>query len=186
MTSSHHFLEHERRRYLFESIALPEVLQEATAQMQSLAAAHGVRLRCRQWAPCLVQARRTALLVLVKNLIRNAIAHSPPGAMVSITAYDFGFSVRDEGAGIARSDFAHLYKWFWQKNPGTGGAGIGLAVAQAIAGDHGWALQAFNAEPGAVFLCEIDTLRDTPRDTVHEPPRQSSELTARKRPGTFD
>jgi two-component system sensor histidine kinase QseC len=173
MSYSHHFLEQERRHDLFESIALPEILHEATAQLQTFAAAHAVGLRCRQWAPCLVQARRTALMVLVKNLISNAIVHSPPGAVVSITAYDFGFSVRDEGAGIAPGDFVNLYKWFWKKIPGAGGLGIDLAVAQAIAGDHGWALQAFNAEPGAVFLCEIDT------------PQQTPEMTARNRQGTF-
>jgi signal transduction histidine kinase len=91
--------------------------------------------------------------VLVKNLVENAILHSPPDAVVAVTLGADDLCVRDEGAGIAPEHMQKLFTRFW-RGPGRrdSGAGLGLAICAEIAVAHGWNLSARNAEPGAEFV----------------------------------
>ena len=92
------------------------------------------------------------MFVLVKNLVENAIQHSPRGAVVTIAVGARGIVVRDEGAGIAPEHLGELFKRFW-RGPARrdSGAGLGLAICFEIATAHGWTLAARNAACGAEF-----------------------------------
>jgi len=99
------------------------------------------------------QADRGALFTLLKNLLENAIQHSPPHGVVRLTADARQISVRDEGAGIPARDLPLIFDRFWR---GAGrrdeGAGLGLAICQEIALAHGWRLTARAASPGTEFM----------------------------------
>jgi signal transduction histidine kinase len=49
-------------------------------------------------------------------------------------------SVRDNGEGIQAQDIPHIFERFYRgeksRNRGTGGAGLGLAIAQGIVRAH--------------------------------------------------
>jgi signal transduction histidine kinase len=50
-------------------------------------------------------------------------------------------SVRDRGEGIRAEDLPHIFERFYRgeksRNRGTGGAGLGLAIARGIVRAHG-------------------------------------------------
>jgi len=88
----------ESGNYQMAAVDLPVVAGEATAFLQRLAQRGSVHLDLRVadgLAPR--RADRSALFVLLKNLIENAIQHSPAGAVVTVDMRANGVSVRDEG-----------------------------------------------------------------------------------------
>jgi two-component system OmpR family sensor kinase len=77
------------------------------------------------------------------NLIENALVHGPRDGAVSVELRaDDGrarISVKDEGAGPAPGERAHIFERFWRGDAAGGrpGAGLGLPIVAAIAQRHG-------------------------------------------------
>jgi len=93
------------------------------------------------------------LAQLFTNLIDNAVKHSPRGASVSVRgAREEGQAVvrvRDRGSGLPGGAQTRLFRRFYRgENAQQSGAGLGLAIAQAIAVAHGGAITARNVEAG--------------------------------------
>lgn len=90
-----------------------------------------------------------SLSMLVVNLVSNAIHHQDPGGSVSIhlsrNGSDAVLEVRDTGRGIAPEHLPHLFDRFYRIDPAraaTGGhSGLGLAIAKAIADNHGGTIE---------------------------------------------
>lgn len=100
----------------------------------------GVRIDpdVRQW-----QADRGALFTLLKNLLENAIQHSPVGGVVALTANASGFSVTDQGPGVLPEHLLRIFDRFWRSPQRRDeGTGLGLAICSEIALAHGWRMQA--------------------------------------------
>ncbi|HLZ71761.1 MAG TPA: HAMP domain-containing sensor histidine kinase [Dehalococcoidia bacterium] len=94
------------------------------------------------------------------NLLENAIRFTPPGGEVRLRwregAGRLVFSVADTGPGIPPQDLPRLFDPLFRgessRNRQTGGAGLGLTIAQRILTAHGGELTAANgAAGGAVF-----------------------------------
>jgi CheY-like chemotaxis protein len=94
----------------------------------------------------------SALQILV-NLLLNAIAFSPPGATVTLSAEDrtetIGFRVADQGPGVPAERADSLLSG--PSSTRRGGAGIGLTHSAALACDKGGRLRLAQPGPGAVF-----------------------------------
>ena len=93
--------------------------------------------------------RPTWLRRALRNLIGNALRYGGV-ARVSL-ARESGFAViriEDDGPGIAEGDMARMMDPFTRADPSrnteTGGAGLGLALARAIADQHGGAITLAN------------------------------------------
>jgi two-component system heavy metal sensor histidine kinase CusS len=83
---------------------------------------------------------------LVRNLLENAVRHSPPGGRVIVEAACAGgcieLSVSDEGDGVSEADRGQLFEPFFRASSAdTPGAGLGLAIAREIARAHGGDIQ---------------------------------------------
>lgn len=82
---------------------------------------------------------------VLNNLISNALRHTQPGGRVSIWVRRSGSSVEvtvsDTGEGIRAEDIPQIFERFYRgeksRNRGTGGAGLGLAIARGIIRAHG-------------------------------------------------
>ena len=148
----------EARNYQMAETDVGAVAGEAVAFLQRLAQRGNVHLDLRiadELPPRRVD--RGALFVLLKNLIENAIQHSPSGAVVTVDVRADGFSVRDEGDGIPPEHLPELFKRFWRgASRRDTGAGLGLAICHEIALAHGWSLVARNGTAGAEFLVSFD------------------------------
>ena len=101
----------------------------------------------------------SALVLAVGNLVQNAIRHSPRNAVVDIqSGRDLGravLGVRDRGPGIDELEVSRLLQPFQRGAVAeAGGAGLGLALTQAIVTAHGGKLELCNA-PESGLLAQI-------------------------------
>ena len=102
------------------------------------------------------------------NLLGNARKFTPAGGQITLTAELLGgearFSVADTGPGIPAEHLPHVFDRFWQaQRAQRGGAGLGLAIAQAIVAAHGGHI-AVQSEPGrgSTFHFTLPLARGTP------------------------
>jgi two-component system sensor histidine kinase KdpD len=89
------------------------------------------------------------------NLLENALRHGGPVGTVRVAARvegrDAVLEVSDEGPGFPAEDVDRIFEKFYRARGGTG-AGLGLAIAKAIATAHGGTIRAETGRPkGAVF-----------------------------------
>ncbi len=81
----------------------------------------------------------------LRNVVTNAIQHSPPGSEVVVaTAVEADRAVvrvTDHGPGIAEADLPYVFERFYRADRSRGGArtgsGIGLTVARELIGANG-------------------------------------------------
>ncbi|MGC1331427.1 ATP-binding protein [Pseudomonas sp.] len=87
----------------------------------------------------------------LRNLLDNALRHSPAHAPVALSVSDGGaqacFLVRDHGPGIAAADLPNLTQRFWRSSQ-SAGCGLGLAIVQAIVQRCGGGLAFDSGEDG--------------------------------------
>jgi len=147
----------EPQNYRIEAIDPRATVQEVFDYMGRVADRRGVRLGLRvaddlrQW-----QADRGALFTLLKNLLENAIQHSPAGAVVALTVQRSGFAVRDEGPGVPPEHLPRLFERFWRgPDRREEGAGLGLSICMEIAMAHRWRLTARNTGRGLEMVAEV-------------------------------
>lgn len=136
-------------------IAVLPVLQDAVQCIERIGHPHDVTVVLIQRAGCtpMVDADSAALFVLVKNLLENAVEHSPAGSTVQLTLSDAGFDVQDQGAGVAEADRIHLFKRFWRARASVHeGAGLGLAICREICDMHGWEVDHDPGRSGGCFV----------------------------------
>ncbi|MBU6429892.1 MAG: hypothetical protein KGR26_12840, partial [Cyanobacteria bacterium REEB65] len=96
-------------------------------------------------APALVLGDARLLARAIGNLVDNALKYTPQGGHLALrTGRDNGhsvFTVADDGPGIAAGSQEHLFEPFYRpdgaRSRQTGGVGMGLAIARAIAERHG-------------------------------------------------
>src|SRR5262249_50843237 len=104
--------------------------------------------------PVEVKGNAHAIEDALRNLIENAIAHTPPGTEVTVTV-DRGrrVEVADRGSGVPAKDRENIFKRFWRGGGETNeGAGLGLAIVSEIMRAHrGSVSVADNPGGGAVF-----------------------------------
>jgi two-component system sensor histidine kinase QseC len=148
----------EARNFQMSDTDLGAVAAEAVGFLQRLAQRGNVHLDLR--VPDALAPRRAdrgPVFVLLKNLVENAIQHSPSGAVVTVDVRASGISVRDEGDGIPPEHLGELFKRFWRGAARRDtGAGLGLAICHEIALAHGWSVVARNGAVGAEFLVSFE------------------------------
>jgi two-component system, OmpR family, sensor histidine kinase KdpD len=112
---------------------------------------------------------------LFVNVLENASKYTPPRSEIRMRAAQDGrtlvVDVTDFGPGVPAGEEEHIFERFHRVAPaGVRGAGLGLAIARAIAQVHGGRLTASNGPAGgAVFRLTLPLL---------EPPATSAEAGA--------
>ncbi len=127
------------------AVQLRDLVEGALESMKLRAKESGITLRSRLEELPPVNADAARIGQVLRNLLTNAITHTPAGGSVEVGARaEPGFvtvSVIDTGPGIAAEHLPHVFERFYRADPSraraTGGAGLGLAIVKSIVEAHG-------------------------------------------------
>jgi two-component system, OmpR family, sensor kinase len=143
---------------------ITSLLARSVERADARAAAAGVTCRVSAAAGLSAVVDAGRIRQAVDNLVDNALRFAPRGTEVVISAEFAGPSlvieVRDAGPGFPAEFLPHAFERFRRPDHGrarsAGGAGLGLAIVQAIAVAHGGRAVASNRpEGGAVVRLEV-------------------------------
>lgn len=128
-----------------ETVSVAEIAHEAVEALTPLAARQKVTMRITADGICLAIANTLDVSRAIRNLIENAIRHSPADGVVTVGVTTTGdcvqVNVRDAGTGFPADFRAHAFDPFTRADPAralhSGHSGLGLAIARALVQQHG-------------------------------------------------
>lgn len=143
---------------------LSELVDEAVESMRPLAQGSQVRLSLDTTARAIVDGEPAQLARVLRNLIDNAIRHSPHDGVVEVfVEVDPALAVvrvRDHGDGFAEHIRSTAFEAFTRADEArdvrTGTAGLGLAIARGIIVAHGGEI-GIGAGPGGEVWFSLPT-----------------------------
>jgi signal transduction histidine kinase len=88
--------------------------------------------------PVWVRGHTEALFRAVRNLIENAIRHTPAGVSIEVEVSESGMvRVLDDGPGVPAADREAIFRRFWRRDRGKAESrGLGLAIVARVAEAH--------------------------------------------------
>ena len=86
----------------------------------------------------LVKAEENSLIQVFRNILDNAIRHSPPETIITVSGQNhkrtFIFDLQDEGSGIPEQHQKRIFERFYRVNKErsreSGGTGLGLSICR--------------------------------------------------------
>jgi two-component system sensor histidine kinase SenX3 len=119
------------------------------------------------------------ILSAVGNLVENAVAYSPEGSRVVVTARAEGsmvlLTVSDQGIGIAPTEIDRIFERFYRVDPArartTGGTGLGLSIVKHVAATHGgevkvWSVQGEGSSFTLALPSRVERSSGRPSETA--------------------
>nr|BDT35390.1 PAS domain-containing protein [Myxococcus sp. MH1] len=120
--------------------------------------------------PVRMDSRR--LFHVFRNVLENAVQHSPAGATVRVSTAVLEeegrawvrCTVRDGGPGFREEDLPHVFEPFFSKR--RGGTGLGLSIVQRILEEHQGAIRLGNHPEGGAEVTLLLPAVSSPPATV--------------------
>ncbi len=150
--------------------ALAGIVEQAVAMLRPQAEARGLALEVDLPADLpLLDVDSERVGQVLRNLLNNAAAHTPPGGRIAVAARmedrQVAVSVRDTGAGISPEHVPHVFDRFYRADQSrarqTGGAGLGLAIARQLVVAHGGSIRVESqVGQGSVFTFTLPVAAD--------------------------
>jgi signal transduction histidine kinase len=153
------------------AIDLGAAIHEVERELDGLRRERDLRLESIVPVGTIVVVDPGHLARVLRNVVGNAMTHSPDGARVSVAvdaptaAPLVAIRVTDEGPGIAPADVPHIFERFYRADPSravdprTGrrsGSGIGLTIARELLAANGGRIGVERTDPGGTtFLIEL-------------------------------
>jgi two-component system, OmpR family, sensor histidine kinase CiaH len=139
----------------YDELDLGAVVEGSAASMRSLATERGITLDISATPELRIRGSREQLRQLVVILVDNALRYTGSGGHVEVdvTGRDGSaiVAVTDTGIGIPPEALGQVFERFYRadeaRNRDSGGAGLGLAIAQKLVDEHGGSIAAESA-PG--------------------------------------
>jgi two-component system, OmpR family, manganese sensing sensor histidine kinase len=125
-------------------VILDKVLQDLLTLLEPAAHDRKITLQSNLMPGLIVLGDASKLNRLFSNLLENGLQYTPPGGTVKLTLGRINrfaiVSVEDTGMGIAPEKLKLVFQRFWRADRArsyrSGGQGLGLSIAQAIAQQH--------------------------------------------------
>ena len=126
-----------------DDVDLAELVDEAVEALAPVGRRKGVRVLVETGGPVRVRGGASELGRVVRNLLDNALRHSPDRGTVHVAVLvrdEAIVRVRDEGPGFPAAFAARAFDPFTKadpaRGPGSGAAGLGLALARRLVEAH--------------------------------------------------
>jgi two-component system, OmpR family, sensor histidine kinase BaeS len=132
-----------------EIVGIGSIAADASAAISAAAVSRGVEI-VTQGDDVELDADPVRLTQILVNLLANAVRHTPPGGVVTVTteavAGDVMVTVADSGPGIS-GDPQRIFDRF-VRAADSGGSGLGLTIARQLVDLHGGTVVATNDPAG--------------------------------------
>lgn len=148
----------------WESVDVPELLQDVATSFSGQAEAAGTRLVVEvsgDTASNLVVVGDAGRLdQVIGNLVANALRHTQSGGAIVLDAAPLHpeavrLTVSDTGRGIPADQLPHIFDRFWSRGSDSG-AGLGLAIARRLVEAHGGTISATSSVgQGTTFTIDL-------------------------------
>lgn len=147
-----------------ERVDMSDLVEGELLQFESVAFERNVHLESDVEAAIGVQGDASRLHRLVSTLLDNACKYADDGGAVRVelhrTARQAELRVRNSGPAIAPEDLPHVFDRFYRADKARarddGGYGLGLAIARAVAEEHGGTIAVTSDdEHGTVFTVTL-------------------------------
>lgn len=157
-------LEMDETRAALDEVDGEALLEEIVADADFEAHHRQRAVRIEESAPCSIIGDRELLRRAIENVVRNAIFYTAQGTAVEIAlrcspeSGEAVIRVRDHGPGVPESELSELFRPFHRvetaRDRQSGGAGLGLAIAERAVRLHHGSIEARNA-PGGGLMVEL-------------------------------
>ncbi len=123
------------------TVDLARIAHAAVTEMLPLGEARGAQIGLEAAQPANLQGDASALLGLARNLIDNALRHTPIGSRIEVEVSgsddEVCLSVDDDGPGIPVQERERVFDRFYRRSAGDdAGSGLGLAIVKAVVDRH--------------------------------------------------
>jgi two-component system sensor histidine kinase CpxA len=141
------------------SVNLTEIVSQIVRDADFESREHNGSVKLTADEQFFVQADAKLLQSAIENIVRNAVAYTEPGTPVEVllqserrsNASFVRFTVRDYGPGVPESELVNIFQPFYRvsdaRDRQSGGAGLGLAIAERVIRIHGGTIRAENTTP---------------------------------------
>ncbi|HVW80667.1 MAG TPA: HAMP domain-containing sensor histidine kinase [Mycobacteriales bacterium] len=152
-------------------VDLLEIAHDIVEDSRRMAPQRTIDLHTDLASPPVVIGDEARLRQVVRNLMTNALTHTPEDAIVSVEvsvdseAKTAAVAVADTGPGLSAEDAERVFERFYRADPsrnrGAGGSGLGLSIVAGLVAAHGGRVT-LDTDPGegARFTVELP-LADT-------------------------
>lgn len=139
-------------------VQLDEIVREVADDAEFEAQQRNCSVKLDAAQTCSTEGNPDLLRSAVENVVRNAVRYSSPGSSIDMSLKsDDGWAtveVRDHGPGIPEADIDRVFRPFYRvataRDRESGGAGLGLAIAERAVRLHGGTVTAENQKEGGL------------------------------------
>lgn len=156
-------LESGAERVPAETVMLEELLQQVVDDANYEAKPLHKEVKVVELEKCRVTGSAELLRSAIENVIRNAVRYTTPGSSIEVALQwkldTAELTVRDHGPGVPESELAHIFEPFYRvsesRDRASGGAGLGLSIAERTVKLHGGCINARNVEGGLLVTTRL-------------------------------